>query len=288
MKRRGPASCVALGALAFFMASMRPASANAWAPADESTSYASLMAKAEQERAGQRHTDAARTYREAYYSLSEDDKINLLGEITLDNALADYRKAREQQPKEIAVVEEPLVLLDEFISARAKAHEAGAADPVPERMEQERAQLAELAESLRPEPEPVAKAESPTILEDSHPVAPKPIMDEPPPSRALGRLGWAGVGLVAGGVVGLVTGITMTAIGTRMQVSPDDSAQLVGKDYSTPGVPTLIVGGGLLSTGIVFLLFDRRRARKRMSRVGGGSSGLVERFTRQRIIGSSS
>ncbi|MCA9710620.1 MAG: hypothetical protein KDK70_32560 [Myxococcales bacterium] len=117
---------------------------------EEVLGFDGLMAKAEEQRGAGEHAAAARSYAAAHRALAdEDDRAGPMGELVIDNALADYALAREQAPEDQALVEEPVALLEEFIEMRDRAHAAGRAEAVPPRLLQELERLKALVEEAR-------------------------------------------------------------------------------------------------------------------------------------------
>ncbi len=98
-----------------------------------------LLARAEQQHAAEEYPQAARSYSAAYEALPPEDQEDLLGEIALDNALKDYRAAYEQTPEDIALLEEPIALLEGVERARGDAMPPPLADELERlRMQQDR------------------------------------------------------------------------------------------------------------------------------------------------------
>jgi hypothetical protein len=94
---------------------------------------------------------------------------------------------------------------------------------------------------------------------------PSPIVDpgpsELPRPRALGRVGWTGVGLLIAGVGVAATGGAL--LGVDRTPHPDRATQL--RDWQPAGYGLLATGGALLVTGVVMVVVDavpRARARR--------------------------
>jgi hypothetical protein len=94
---------------------------------------------------------------------------------------------------------------------------------------------------------------------------PGPIVDDRPsdlpPPRALGRVGWTGVGLLLAGVAGAATGGAL--VGVDRTPHPDRATEL--RDWQPAGYGLLATGGALVVTGIVLVVVDavpRARARR--------------------------
>lgn len=93
-------------------------------------------------------------------------------------------------------------------------------------------------------------------------VAPSlPPPSPPGPFEDLRLRGKLGLGLMAGGAATAVVGIALLGAGKKSWPAPDDVAQRDFKDYRILGVPTLVVGVGVLAAGAALYVLDRRRAR---------------------------
>jgi len=104
---------------------------------------------------------------------------------------------------------------------------------------------------------------SPSVATDVASSPPNPVVTprRSSPLRDLQLRGKVGLGLMAGGCAGVLSGIVLMGVGVRTHELEDDSAKLVNHDYRVPGIPTLLVGVGLLTTGVTLLVLDRRSAR---------------------------
>lgn len=109
------------------------------------------------------------------------------------------------------------------------------------------------------EPEPVA-VEDPVVADPEGPVE-----DGRGRPRRLGRLGAAGVGLMAVGVTGLGVGAVLVALPPRV----DPENPLFETTTRPPGFVALGVGAAALVSGVIMLAVDRRRARRAITRRGG-------------------
>ena len=82
-----------------------------------------------------------------------------------------------------------------------------------------------------------------------------------PRPRALGRVGWTGVGLLIAGAGAAATGGAL--LGVDRTPHPEQATQL--RDWRPAGYGLLATGGALLVTGIVLVVVDavpRARARR--------------------------
>jgi len=113
-----------------------------------SPNFDDLMNQAEDKRAQEDYAESARLYAEAYRSRPEEDRVDLMGEITIGNAIADYQLARERDPHDLGLSSAQAELMSEFIDAREQAHEAGNAEAVPSGMVEELGELREQIETL--------------------------------------------------------------------------------------------------------------------------------------------
>ncbi|MBK6917370.1 MAG: hypothetical protein IPH07_08230 [Deltaproteobacteria bacterium] len=115
----------------------------------------------------------------------------------------------------------------------------------------------------------------------TQPPPPRPL-DEPVAGREqgrapLGKLGKAGVGLLAGGaVIGLAVGVPLLAL--RPKITSDGQERVERVGTKPIGIAMVAVGGALLVTGAVLLALDRSRARKSTRRAVLGPGGVVLRF----------
>lgn len=118
-------------------------------PSDGAEDSYGLMVQAEQQREAGDHAAAARSYAAAYRALSEVEQAGLMGEIALENALADYGLAYEGARQEVPLLEEWVALLEGFVEGRARLHRAGQAEAVPPSLEAELTRLRALLGEVR-------------------------------------------------------------------------------------------------------------------------------------------
>ncbi len=147
----------------------------------------------------------------------------------------------------------------------------------------------QLLERLAEESEPVLQQ---LLAESQKPSPPSPVIPQPaeatavPPDdaqspRRLTGLGWAGVGLAAGGAAMLVAGGIVWSKGVQVRSDPDprDGAVLAARDFRPTGIALVATGGSLLATGIVMLAVDAHRQRRRHFAIAAhpcpGSYGVV-------------
>lgn len=94
-------------------------------------------------------------------------------------------------------------------------------------------------------------------------------VDAPPERAPLGAKGKAGIGLLAAGVAGVITGGIVLA--QRRRYTEDDPEREVwsGHDFEPPGVAVMAAGAAVVVTGVVLLVVDRVQARsERRARTG--------------------
>ncbi|MEM9459654.1 MAG: hypothetical protein AAGF11_36085 [Myxococcota bacterium] len=113
------------------------------------------MDQAEQQRANEDLMASARSYAAAYRSLSERDRIGLLGELAVDNAATDYRAAYRKQPRGLALLEESAQLLEGFVAQRQRAQGKGEEGAVPPRLRRELERLRRQIDQALPDDGPV-------------------------------------------------------------------------------------------------------------------------------------
>lgn len=142
---------------------------------EKAPSFGELTKQAEEHRAAGRHAEAAQAFAAAYESLGEQDQRGLRGEITIGNALDDYRRAQEQQPESRGLLFQEAALLERYgkrmgglpeglgkelerVKARvADLHRAEEERKAEERLaeEERRAKEAKAAKAAKAEPEPI-------------------------------------------------------------------------------------------------------------------------------------
>lgn len=185
------------------------ASSSAAAPAEASSGdparFSELMARAEELRAEGAHAESARALTEAYAALGERDQGGVKGEITVNNAVDDFKLAQEQEPRDLELLEEEAALLERFAAhaERQGVLPAGLAEElarVNARVDEVRA--AAKAEEQRKADE-VAKAEAEREADEEGAVG-----SEDRPSRRKGDAAIVGIGVVSmvGGVALLASG----------------------------------------------------------------------------------
>lgn len=101
-----------------------------------------------------------------------------------------------------------------------------------------------------------------TANESSEPKVIEEPLEEETGRRPLGPKGKAGVGLLIGGTVGLVTGGIVFAQQRRLDDGAEAYEQLRGRDFRPPGVGVMVAGGVVAVTGAVLLILDRTQARR--------------------------
>lgn len=87
------------------------------APAPQAEGFKALTEQAEQQRAAGDHTAAARSFKAAFGALSQADQADLLGEITVNNAIDEYKLAQAAAgADELTLLYEEADLLESFAS----------------------------------------------------------------------------------------------------------------------------------------------------------------------------
>lgn len=179
-------------------------------PAAEAADFDGLMEQAERQRSDGDHAAAARSYAAAYRGLADADKSGLLGELAIDNALAAHSESSEAQATELASLEELAAMLDDFITVRSRAHEAGEAEAVPERLVQELEWLrVQIDERGRSEAD-VAQGPADRDSSGGDPSGRNP---SDRPARARGPRFNANLAILSGGVVAVVGGVVLLGTG---------------------------------------------------------------------------
>jgi hypothetical protein len=87
--------------------------ASAAAPAKEAK-YSELTTQAQAHRAAGRYAEAAQAFAAAYDALDEREQRGLKGEITIGNAMDDYRSAQEQAPESMGLLFQEAALLERY------------------------------------------------------------------------------------------------------------------------------------------------------------------------------
>lgn len=199
----------------------------------EPTSSAELMEQAEAQRAQGAFLASARSFVAAYDALSAEEQLGLMGEITINNAADLFRVAQQQDPKNLALLQEEATVLQRFLQARGRAHPSTPLeDAVPPELIEERDRVdaeierlqraQESAEAARGEP---ADAPVSDGAEDGLPDAgAEPGNDRDAPRKGSFYFGrehptprwqWAGLGVslgifAAAGAGALGTGLWLT------------------------------------------------------------------------------
>lgn len=92
--------------------------------------------------------------------------------------------------------------------------------------------------------------------------------------KAIGPLGFAGIGVGVVGLAGVGVGVAYAVRG----VEPVDDNRIDLKDYRTPGNVVLAIGGAALIAGVVMIAVDvskRKKARKRTVRIEPRAAGFA-------------
>ncbi|MEM7151384.1 MAG: hypothetical protein AAF799_01010 [Myxococcota bacterium] len=187
-----------------------------------------LMSRAEKQREAGNFVESARSYAAAYRALSDEERVGLTGEITVDNALADYRQARQSNPDDIGLVEENLALVDEAVASRAQAHEAGTADAVPGGLLIEQGKLRKLLDQMKAaqpaaEPEPEPAAQEPVEAQPEPEPEPEPEQEPAQPAEPGNKK--ADIAILSVGIVSLVGGAGLIGGGAWNLSQLDDRVQ---------------------------------------------------------------
>jgi hypothetical protein len=188
---------LALGLVSSSAAAAAPAEA---APGDPGR-FSELMARAEQHRADRAHAESARALAEAYASLDERDQGGVKGEITVNNAVDDFKLAQERDPEDVGLLEEEAALLERF-GAHAKRKGVLSAE-LAEELARVKTKVDEVRAAKEAEADEAAKAEAQREAANQETVG---IEDRP--SRRKGDAAIVGVGVVSmvGGVALLASG----------------------------------------------------------------------------------
>jgi len=94
-------------------ATLLPSPAAAAAP-EEVSSFSELTAQAQAHRAAERYAESAHAFAEAYEALGEDEQRGLKGEITIGNAVDDYRRAQLAEPDSVGLLFQEVALLERY------------------------------------------------------------------------------------------------------------------------------------------------------------------------------
>lgn len=108
------------------------------------------------------------------------------------------------------------------------------------------------------------QTDAPHSIEDdpvADPVVETEPVDEHRDRVPLGPKGKTGIGLLAAGAVGVITGGIVFAQDRRFDEEPT-ALDWQGKDYRPPGVGVMVAGGVVAVTGAVLLIIDRSQAKR--------------------------
>lgn len=174
---------------------------------EEVASFSELTDLAEEHRAAGRYAASAQAFAEAYEALSEDQQRGLRGEITIGNAVDDYRKAQQAEPDSVGLLSQEIALLERY-----GEHMGGLPEGLGREMERAKARMDEVhrAEADREAERRVEaekrRAEARLEAEKNNELEAQP--ETPPPRRrsALAILG-VGVTSVVGGTALLASGV---------------------------------------------------------------------------------
>ncbi len=272
-----------------------PAAAHGWEPA--AASFDDLMLQAEERRSEGAHLESARLYAQAYRALPPDEQIELMAEITVNNASADYRLAHEAVPDDIALLVEWEALLSEFVDARTAAHEANRAQaPSPGLLQDLEALRAEIdrRRGAAAESTPVIdEAESPA--EQTRPPPTEPHSPEPVNPAADWAIIGVGAATFVGGIALLGAGAsTLGRVGTlhddqvtALQAEPGYTAQQRDQyqsqldDWQQQGrsVGTGMIVGGAVLGAVGLGLTTWGAIRRRRHAAGAGAQARSSRPT---------
>ncbi|MEX1368766.1 MAG: hypothetical protein AB1Z98_36900 [Nannocystaceae bacterium] len=257
---------------------------------EEAASFIETTAIAKEHRDAGRHAEAAQTFAAAFEALSDQEQRGLKGEITIGNAIDNYRIAQATDPKSLGLL---------FQEASLLARYGKLTEELPEElhMELERVKT-RMQEVHREEEERIAKdriVEEERKLEErltaerdkeetAGPVeAPDDVDAETDRPRRL-----TNIVILSGGLVAVVGGTALVAVGARNigqveQRRNELLAELDANDGGTPqmrdalrreiegwssrwrGISTgLAVGGGVLAAaGVGFAAWGAVRMRRR-------------------------
>lgn len=125
------------------------------------------------------------------------------------------------------------------------------------------AALERLEEREPAEADPVAKPDGtdPGNGQTTEPTGPT----DDPPRRSLGTLGKAGIAVGVVGAGTLIGGGILYSRGTRFDPPTGQLEERDGRNFKPPGVALMVSGGAALVTGVVLLVVDQTRPRKKAS-----------------------
>ncbi|MEM9457380.1 MAG: hypothetical protein AAGF11_24585 [Myxococcota bacterium] len=86
--------------------------------------------RARQQREAGDYAAAARSYAAAFDALSEPEQMGDSGTIMVDEATKDFARAQQQNPQDLALLNEEAALLERYQEVRARGYEKGLCDPI--------------------------------------------------------------------------------------------------------------------------------------------------------------
>lgn len=203
---------------AFSVAALLVALPSVAVGAPDTASYTELTDKAKEHRAAGRHDEAAHAFAAAFDKLSDDEKRGLMGEITISNAMDDYRKAQEASPKSVGLLFQEASLLERYGD-----HIGGLPDELQMELERVKAIVDELhreeeehrAEQRLAENERKAKERLEAEKEEGSGTGEKLAEPEMPPPESPPSRQTANVVILGAGVASFVGGTALVAAGAR-------------------------------------------------------------------------
>lgn len=103
--------------------------------------FAELTERAERQRDARSYEESARSFAAAFAALSKRERLGLKGEISILNAVDDYRLAQERAPESLALLEEERTLLERYLGARSRAGDDALPPGILEELERVRARI---------------------------------------------------------------------------------------------------------------------------------------------------
>lgn len=110
-------------------------------------------------------------------------------------------------------------------------------------------------------------------------VADPPVVEEPSERRGLAPLAGVGIGVVALGAGGLITGGVLLGRDDRVGLAPDGGLELETTSYRPPAIGLVVGGGVLLAAGVTLIAVGQLRHGKRRDSEGSEARGSSRRFT---------
>jgi len=211
----------------------------------EDNEFDALVAHAERERGTGRHLSAARTYVGAFRALSFSDRVGLMGELVIDNALQDYWKAYAQRAKDVAVLEEAVGMLQEYIEFLERARMGGQASVMSPRLLTQLERLNTEIDARRATEAMITSASAGEYEPEPEPEPGTNASIDSSESResSRGTMEKAGIGLMISGGVVIVPGIVFLV---RKPTPITDDPERVGKRWNTRPLGGLLLGSGAL------------------------------------------